>query len=50
MGLRFCPRSLSPLLYGYDANEPSIDAKTMQLHHDRHHAAYVTNFLGPRTR
>jgi superoxide dismutase, Fe-Mn family len=31
-----------PLLpYSFDALEPSIDAETMQLHHDKHHAAYV---------
>ena len=37
------PVSLPPLPYGFDANEPHIDAQTMQLHHDRHHAAYVSN-------
>ena len=35
------PFKLPPLPYGYDALEPSIDAKTMELHHDKHHAAYV---------
>ena len=35
--------TLPPLPYGYDANEPFIDAQTMQLHHDKHHAAYVNN-------
>ena len=34
---------LPPLPYAFDANEPHIDAQTMQLHHDRHHAAYVAN-------
>ncbi|MBE9012627.1 superoxide dismutase [Pseudanabaenaceae cyanobacterium LEGE 13415] len=34
---------LKPLPYGYDALEPYIDATTMQLHHDKHHAAYVNN-------
>ncbi len=34
---------LSPLPYGYDALEPVIDTMTMQIHHDKHHAAYVTN-------
>ncbi len=34
---------LPPLPYGYDALEPYIDAQTMQLHHDKHHAAYVNN-------
>jgi superoxide dismutase, Fe-Mn family len=33
-----------PLLpYDYSALEPYIDTQTMQLHHDKHHAAYVTN-------
>jgi len=35
--------TLPPLPYGYDALEPHIDAKTMQIHHDLHHAAYVKN-------
>ncbi len=37
------PYTLPPLPYAPDANEPHIDAQTMTLHHDRHHAAYVTN-------
>ncbi len=32
-----------PLPYDYAALEPHIDAQTMQLHHDKHHAAYVAN-------
>jgi len=32
---------LQPLGYDYDALEPFIDAETMKLHHDKHHAAYV---------
>ena len=32
---------LPPLPYGFTALEPAIDAQTMQLHHDVHHAAYV---------
>lgn len=32
---------LPPLPYAYDALEPYIDAATMQLHHDKHHAGYV---------
>ncbi|HEY6273253.1 MAG TPA: superoxide dismutase [Terriglobales bacterium] len=32
-----------PLPYAYNALEPSIDEATMHLHHDKHHAAYVTN-------
>ena len=34
---------LPALPYAFDALEPSIDAKTMEIHHDKHHAAYVTN-------
>lgn len=34
---------LPALPYGYEALEPHIDMQTMQLHHDKHHAAYVTN-------
>lgn len=37
------PFTLPPLGYAFDANEPSIDATTMMIHHDRHHAAYVAN-------
>ncbi len=35
---------LSDLPYAPDALEPFIDAKTMQIHHGRHHAAYARNF------
>jgi Fe-Mn family superoxide dismutase len=38
------PATLPPLPYGFDALEPTIDAKTMEIHHDKHHQAYVTNF------
>src|SRR3972149_4102799 len=34
---------LAPLPYAFDALEPHIDAKTMEIHHGKHHAAYVTN-------
>lgn len=34
---------LPPLPYDYNALEPYIDTLTMQIHHDRHHGAYVTN-------
>ena len=37
------PFLLPPLPYAADANEPTIDAQTMLLHHDRHHALYVAN-------
>ena len=35
--------TLAPLPYANDALEPHFDAKTMEIHHDRHHQAYVTN-------
>ena len=35
--------SLPPLHYAFDALEPHIDAQTMQIHHDKHHQAYVDN-------
>jgi Fe-Mn family superoxide dismutase len=34
---------LDPLPYANDALEPHFDALTMEIHHDRHHNAYVTN-------
>ncbi|HWI66510.1 MAG TPA: superoxide dismutase [Symbiobacteriaceae bacterium] len=34
---------LPPLPYDYTALEPHIDETTMRIHHDKHHAAYVTN-------
>ena len=34
---------LPPLPYAYEALEPTIDTTTMQIHHDKHHAAYTTN-------
>ncbi len=37
------PFSLPPLPYAYNALEPHIDAVTMLLHHDKHHATYVKN-------
>jgi Fe-Mn family superoxide dismutase len=35
--------TLPPLPYDYAALEPTIDTQTMQIHHDKHHAAYVNN-------
>lgn len=35
------PFTLAPLPYKYDALEPFIDTLTMQIHHDKHHQAYV---------
>ena len=35
--------SVPDLGYSFDALEPHIDAKTMEIHHDKHHNAYVTN-------
>ena len=35
--------TLPKLPYAYDALEPSIDAMTMEIHHDRHHKTYVDN-------
>lgn len=35
--------TLPPLPYAFDALEPHVDAQTMQIHHGKHHQAYVTN-------
>jgi superoxide dismutase, Fe-Mn family len=35
--------TLPPLPYDFSALEPHIDAKTMEIHHDKHHQAYVNN-------
>jgi Fe-Mn family superoxide dismutase len=37
------PFTVPPLPYPNDALEPHIDAKTMEIHHDKHHGAYVNN-------
>jgi len=34
-----------PLPYAYNALEPHIDARTMEIHYDKHHRAYYTNFV-----
>jgi len=35
--------TLAPLPYSFDALEPHIDARTMEIHHGKHHAAYIKN-------
>jgi Fe-Mn family superoxide dismutase len=40
------PFKVDPLSYAFNALEPHIDARTMEIHHDRHHAAYVNNLNG----
>jgi len=37
---------LPKLAYAYDALEPHIDARTMEIHHAKHHNAYITNLNG----
>lgn len=37
------PYTLPPLPYAHDALEPHIDAQTMEIHHGKHHQAYVNN-------
>ncbi len=37
------PFTLAPLPYSFKALEPHIDARTMEIHHDKHHATYVKN-------
>jgi Fe-Mn family superoxide dismutase len=42
-GAAAAPFTLPPLPYSLDALEPHIDARTMEIHHGKHHAGYVTN-------
>jgi len=39
----FMPFTVPPLPYAFDALEPYIDKLTMEIHHDKHHGAYVSN-------
>jgi Fe-Mn family superoxide dismutase len=39
------PVEFPPLPFAYDALEPYIDARTMEIHYDKHHRAYYTNFM-----
>ena len=40
------PFALPDLAYAHDALEPTIDARTMEIHHGKHHAAYIANVNG----
>ncbi len=42
--------ALPQLPYAYDALEPHFDARTMEIHHSKHHAAYVTGLNGALTK
>jgi len=41
--LRFMPHELPKLPYAHNALEPHIDARTMEIHHGKHHQAYINN-------